>query len=458
MLVRLRQLARTSAIQLALRYAAAQILLLAVALGALLVYADRHVARQLAAGLASEAAALADLPAATLAMRIDARVRDPGSRHYLLLDARGKMLAGDLAEWPAGLEPDGRAARVRARVRDPDEAHETETRQLVARASVLAGGARLVVAEEASAAEDLREVVLTAAGVVLALSGLLSLVLGLALGQRWLARIDAINRTAGAIAAGDLTRRVDTGGRGDEFDLLAAHLNHMLGRIEAAVAGVKSVSDHVAHDLRRPLARMKTRLEVLLEAPREPADYRAALEATLADADELVRTFDALLSIAQLDAGGALTAPQDFDLAAVAGDVAGLYAAEAEETGRPFILELPAAAPSRGDARLVAQALVNLLDNAFKYTTPTTPVRVRLSAQDTHWRLAVVDRGAGVDDADKTRLVERFARGDASRSQPGNGLGLALAAAVARAHGGALDLADTPGGGLDAGLVLPRAG
>ncbi len=457
MFARVRQLLRTSAIRLALRYALLQVLLLAVALAALLIYANRYVAGQLEAGLASEAGALATLPADTLAPRIDALAAAHGARHYLLLDAQGRKRAGDLVAWPEGLPPDGRAHRVRGLERDADEPHETEKLDLVARASVLAGGARLVVAQEAGAAEDLRDVVFTAAGVVLALTGLLSLVLGFALGRQWLARIDGINRTAGAIAAGDLTQRVAASGQNDEFDLLAGHLNHMLGRIEAAVAGVKSVSDHVAHDLRKPLARMKTRIEVLLESPRDAATYRAALEQTVMDADELMRTFDALLSIARLDAGGELAAPQDFDLATVARDVAELYAAEAEDAGRPFTTDIEGSAPVRGDARLIAQALANLLDNAFKYTAAPAPVEVRLARSGDRFRLAVVDHGPGLADADKPRLVERFARGDAARSQPGSGLGLALAAAVARAHGGALDLADTPGGGLDAGLLLPRA-
>jgi signal transduction histidine kinase len=457
MYARLRQLLRTSAMRLALRYAIVQTLLLAAALVVLLIFADRYVAAQLEAGLASEASALAALPTATLAQRLDALAATHGPRHYLLLDAQGRRLAGDLVGWPDGLTADGRAARVSARVAEHDEPGHSERLDLVARGSVLPGGARLVVAQEPGASEDLREAVFAAAGIVLALAAALSLGFGFALGSRWLARIDAINRTAGAIAGGDLTQRVDTHGQNDEFDLLAGHLNHMLTRIEAAVAGMRAVSDHVAHDLRRPLARLKTRIDVLLEHPRSADEYRAALQQTVADADELMRTFDALLSIARLEAGSEIVAPQAFDLAALARDVAELYAAEAEDAGRPFHIELAVAAQVAGDARLVAQALANLLDNAFKYTAPDVPVEVRLTRYGDRVRLAVVDHGAGLSDTDKTRLVARFARGDAARSQPGSGLGLALAAAVAHAHGGELELADTPGGGLDAGLVLPCA-
>ena len=457
MFARLRQLLRTSAMRLALRYAILQTLLLALALVVLLVFANRYVAAQLEAGLASEAGALAALPLPALKDRLAARSDAHDTRHYLLLDARGRTLAGDLAAWPPGLAPDGRAHRVRGLVAEHDEPGHNETLDLIARARVLPGGARLVVAQEPGAAEDAREASFIAAGAILTLAAALALGFGFALGRRWLARVDAINRTAGAIARGDLTQRVGTHGQNDEFDLLAGHLNHMLARIEAAVAGVRAVSDHVAHDLRRPLARLKTRLDVLLEAPRDAAAYRAALQQTVRDADELMRTFDALLSIARLDAGGEIVAPQVFDLADVARDVGELYAAEAEDGGRPFALDIAGTAPVKGDARLIAQALANLLDNAFKYTAPDVPVEMRLTQENARVRLAVVDHGAGLADADKARLVERFARGDDARSQPGNGLGLALAAAVARAHGGTLDLRDTPGGGLDAGLVLLRA-
>ena len=293
------------------------------------------------------------------------------------------------------------------------------------------------------------------AAAMLALAALLALTLGVLLGWRWLSRIEAINTVAARIAAGDLCQRVQSRGQGDEFDLLAGHLNAMLARIEAAVAGMREVSDHVAHDLRRPLARLKTRIEVALRQPRDAANYRTVLEETLQDSEEILATFESLLTIARLEAGSELVAMQPFDLAAVARDVAELYAAQAEEGGRPFTLPAAPATPVAGSAALVAQALANLLDNAFKYTPPHSPIEIDLVRADGQARLAVIDHGGGLSDADKARLVARFARGDAARSQPGSGLGLALAAAVARAHGGRLVLTDTPGGGLTARLDLP---
>lgn len=452
-----RQLLRTTAIRLALRYAALQTLLLAMALALTLGLAHRYVDSQIESGLASETAALAALPLPALAQRIAANAEAGGPRHYLLIDAQGRRLAGSLLAWPKGLRVDGRMQRVQGKVREAGERGETEKLPLMARAVRHASGAGLVVAQEAEAADALRDYVLAAAIGVLALTGTLSLALGFTLGRQWLTRIEAVNRTAGAIAAGDLTQRVVASGRGDEFDLLASHLNDMLGRIEAAAAGMRAVSDNVAHDLRRPLARLKTRIEVLLEAPRTNDEYRTALSQTLADADELMRTFEALLTIARLEAGGEIVAPRRFDLAEVARPVAELYAAEAEDSGRPFTVELVAGLAVMGEPRLMGQALANLLDNAMKYAGPDTPIHVRLSREGGQARLAVIDRGPGLSDADKERLVQRFARGKAARSRPGSGLGLALAAAVAQAHRGALQLRDVPGGGLEAAIVLPLA-
>ena len=464
---RLVQLARTSALRLALRHALAQVLLLAAALAALLWTIDRYVARQVSASLAAEVAALKSLPPAMLAARLDALANAPGpargARHYLLQDARGARLAGDVLAWPGWLPADGNERRGTLPVLEADggapyPAHhdDHDGGAMPAVGVALTDGGRLLVAQEPGEAEDLREATLAAAGGVLLGAASLALALGLVLGWQWLRRIERINATAGRIAAGDLAQRVPTDGRGDEFDLLAGHLNTMLERIEAAVSGMREVSDNVAHDLRRPLARLKTRIEVVLRQPRDAALYRDALEETLADADELIRTFDALLSIARLEAGGEALARDTVDLATLAEDVAELYADECEADGRALDRDLADGVTVVGSRALLAQALANLVDNALKYSPAGSPLALRLKAAGGRARLAVVDRGSGIPAADRARLAERFARADAARNQPGSGLGLALVQAIAHAHGGQLELGNAPGGGLAATLVLPQ--
>lgn len=459
-LARLRQLARTSAIRLALRYALLQVVVLGIALAALFWVVNRYVDQQIAESLTSELATLKSLPAPVLATRVavlaDTHSRTRGARHYRLEDANGQMLAGSVSNWPGGLTADGALWLGELTVIERDDPHDdNESTPLPAVGTRLASGGRLLIAQDTGAAEDLHEVALIAAAIVLALTASLAVLLGLSLGWQWLKRIDAINRTAAQIAAGDLTQRVKTTDRGDEFDLLAGHLNTMLERIEHAVAGMREVSDNVAHDLRKPLSRLKTRAEVVLNKPRDTAAYREALAQTVSDADELMRTFDALLSIARLEAGSEMTGRETIDLAELVRDVAGLYADEAEDMARPFQLELADGILVSGSRALLAQALANLLDNAFKYSAPEVALEVLLERDDSNARITVRDHGKGIPPSDHVRMIERFARGDTARSQSGSGLGLALVQAVMHAHGGKLELSDTPGGGLTARLMLP---
>ncbi|WP_333839770.1 HAMP domain-containing sensor histidine kinase [Pelomicrobium sp.] len=461
MFSRARSLLHTTALRMALRHALLQVLVLAAMLAALFVVLDRYAARQIDSALLGEAHALAALPAEhraqSVALLTQLHGEDRRLRHYRLEDAAGRRLAGNLPRWPGSLPADGVVRRIALDLPEDEEDHDARA-LLPSVGLALPGGGRLLVAQAPGEIEEVREVAFGLAAAMLTLAALLAMALGMLLGWRWLSRIDAINGVAARIASGDLTQRVQSSGRGDEFDLLADHLNAMLGRIEAAVAGMREVSDHVAHDLRRPLARLKTRIEVVLRQPRDADAYRKALQETLQDSEEILATFEALLTIARLEAGSELVTKQPFDLAAVTRNVAELYAAQADESGRPFTLSsAPAVMYVAGSAALASQALAKLLDNAFKYTPPGSPIEVDLARADGQARLAVIDHGGGLSDADKARLVARFARGDSARSQPGSGLGLALAAAIARAHGGQLVLTDTAGGGLTARLDLPLA-
>ena len=458
MFARLRQLFRTSALRLALRYALLNVAVLAAALAVLFVLVNRYVDQQIASTLTAELAALTSLPDKH---RLDSvrvlsgfRSEERQLRYYRLENAAGQMIAGNIEAWPSALPVDGVVRVTALKVAQRGHDNEADT-GLSAVATQLPEGARLLVAQAPGALEDLREIALSLAAAVLGLAALLSLALGMSLGWQWLQRIDAINRTAGKIAAGDLGQRVEASGRGDEFDLLASHLNRMLTRIEAAVTGMREVSDNVAHDLRKPLARLKTRIDVVLIQPRAAADYRVALADTAADADELMRNFDALLSIARLEAGSDIAALQDVDLAALTRSVTDLYADEAEDTGRPFSVDLVDAVIVRAEPALISQALANVLDNAFKYTPTEVAVKVTLTAEKDYAVLAVIDHGQGIARHEHTRMTERFVRGDTARTQAGSGLGLALVKSVMHAHSGLLEMADTPGGGLTIRLKLP---
>jgi signal transduction histidine kinase len=257
-----------------------------------------------------------------------------------------------------------------------------------------------------------------------------------------LSRIDLINRTSREIMRGDLTRRMPLNDTSDEFDQLAQNLNDMLDQIEQLMAGIRQVSDNIAHDLRTPLNRLRTRIEVTLIEKPDLSSYRKALEQTIAEADELLKTFNALLTIAQAEAGSSRGDFREVDLHTLARDVADLYEPLAEEKGLGFDIRLHPVPTVLGNRHLLAQALANLLDNAIKYTLPGGRIVLELRTEGGAPMISVSDDGPGIPREERARVLERFYRLEMSRCTPGSGLGLSLAAAVAKLHKAGLVLRD----------------
>src|SRR5690606_22828741 len=265
-------------------------------------------------------------------------------------------------------------------------------------------------------------------------------------------RIDTVSEASRRIMAGDLSERLPVSGTGDEFDRLSQNLNVMLARIARLNDGLKQVSDNIAHDLKTPLTRLRNRAEAALAGDPKDADYREALEATIRESDQLIRTFNAILMISRLEAGQSSEQTTTVDLQQTVADVVELYEPVAEEMGVTIEASIASEASITANRELVAQALSNIVDNAIKYSAGSGEaprVQVSLGREGDGYIIEVADNGPGIPDEDRDRATERFVRLERSRSQPGSGLGLSLAKAVMTFHGGRLEL--LPG---DPGLTV----
>jgi signal transduction histidine kinase len=394
---------------------------------------------------------------ARLARFIELRSRQPGASLYLIADRGGGKIAGNVESVPSAvLNRVNADPQIIPYVRLNEDNSEGRYAALV-RVIGLPDGFRILVGRDMSESEALAAVVRRSLYLTVAMMVVLGLISWLFVSRRVLKRIDAIAETSRRIVDGDLSGRLEVTGTGDEFDRLAESLNIMLVRIERLLLGMKQVSDNIAHDLKTPLTRMRNRVERALGQGKGEAEYRDALQATIEESDQLIRTFNALLMIARMEAGFSEAEFKEFDATEVARDVFELYEPLAEEAG--VALKLVSAGPTsmRATRELIGQALANLVDNAVKYAgegadNPQVVIAVRRKADFVE--LSVSDNGSGIAEADRARATERFVRLEESRSKPGAGLGLSLVSAVAQLHGGALQFGDN-GPGLVAVLRIP---
>ncbi len=392
-----------------------------------------------------------------ISFAIEGRSLRPGSSLYLLTTAAGERVTGNVGALPTGvLDNPGWYETAYRRV---DEQDSSDHDALV-RVDQLPGGFRLLVGRDLEERERLFDVVQAAGKWSVAIVIVLGLAGGIFVTRRVLARIDAMAETTRTIMQGDLHERLPVAGTGDELDRLAINLNTMLERIEALMRGIKEVSDNIAHDLKTPLTRLRNRCEEALRAAEGPTQYRAALETTIEESEALIRTFNALLMIARAESGHVRDDMVVFDAGEIVRGIGELYEPLADEKGLRLEVETPAPAWVRGNRELISQALANLVDNAIKYSASAengrAEIMLKVTNQGERILLSVADSGPGIPAADRGRVLERFVRLEQSRSEPGSGLGLSLAAAIARLHDGELLLGDNRPGLLSV-LSLPRA-
>ena len=377
---------------------------------------------------------------------------DPDSV-YLLADPAFRRLAGNLSAWPREAEGvEGAWVEISARRASGEEAHGS----IRARTFVLPGGFRLLVGRDPRGRADFEGLILESLGYALGITLVLGLLGGLVMSRRMLRRVDAVRETGQRIVRGDLSQRMPVTGVGDEFDRLSITVNEMLDEIETLMTGLRTVTDSVAHDLRSPLTRLKSRLELALhEGPADGRGHRLALERAIAETDGILRTFATLMEIARAESGKAGIALEPIDLRAIVADMVELYAPLADEKGLAIEAALDETKPVEGHSQFLSQLVANLLDNALAYT-PEGRIRVSLARGDAgSVRLTVEDSGPGIPPEERERVLQRFVRLDASRSGGGSGLGLSLVAGVATLHRASLSLDESPLGGLRASVAFP---
>jgi signal transduction histidine kinase len=403
-----------------------------------------------------------------LAFALNRLSSTPGPGLYYLADASGQFLIGNVSEVPAEVlitpgvysfdyERPFPAVDLPGPGGPPEGRDRTGT--ALVRSVELGNGMRLVVGRDIVERRGYSAIILQSFLVGVVGIILFSLVAGGITARRVLRRIDTIQQTSTKIMSGNLSERVPVTRRNDEFDGLATNLNAMLDRIEQLLQGLKEVTDNVAHDLKTPLTRLRNQAEGALRDNASPEMREKALETVIAESDRLIRTFNALLMIARVEAGAPSGALSEIDISEIVADVAELYGPVAEDAGIAIDADIEQGVTLRANRELIGQAMVNLLENAVKYARPDEGegrITIALEQDADVVRIVVADNGHGIPEADRRRVLERFVRLEESRSEPGSGLGLALVNAVARLHAGSFRIDDNKPG-VRAVLELPAS-
>jgi Signal transduction histidine kinase len=392
---------------------------------------------------------------------MERRSSQPGANLYIIASPIGEILAGNVASVQPGVFDQEGWTFLPFRYERYTDDGETRRHLAVAHVFKLDNGLHILIGRDLGEPTKFRLLVRKALMVALAIMGGGALIIWFLIGRNALKRIDRVSAASKKIVAGDLSQRLPVSGSGDEFDRLSESLNEMLGRIEKLNEGLRQVSDNIAHDLKTPLTRLRNKAADALAESSETA-RRAALEGIIAESDQLIRTFNALLMISRVESGSIAAELSDLDVSAIAADTAELYEPVAEDAGLALESHIAPGLSVHGNRELIGQAIVNLIDNAVKYADGTNKpiIRITLDRRGGEITVSVADNGPGIPEDKREDVVKRFVRLDASRTKPGTGLGLSLVAAVMALHGGRLELSatdptspDFPG--LTATMVFP---
>ncbi len=378
-------------------------------------------------------------------IRTHQRTQPAGALDYLVTGAGGERLAGDLPVVPTRLG----WSNIARQESDGDVSHR---RILMA---ALGDGVRLAIGADREQIEETKQDIFDGFASAFGAVVLLGSIGGIALSFALLKRVETIRRTADAIIAGDLTRRVPVGSANDDFDRLAQTLNRMLDRMAELMESLRQVSADIAHDLKTPLARLRQGLEATQSRAQSADEHHAAIQAAIAQVDDILGIFGALLRIAQIEAGTRRAGFRALDLSAVFADVVDAFAPAAEDAGKRIEAKIKPGIGFLGDRELLTQMLANLIENAIRHTPAGTRIEVALGRDPKRIVATVTDNGPGAPAEERERMFQRFYRLEHSRSTPGSGLGLSLVKAVADLHEIALAIRDAAPG-LQVAMRFPE--
>lgn len=384
------------------------------------------------------------------------RAARQGPMLYVLASPEGAVITGDFRQLPE--TPGEFSQRIDFNFERVDESGQVVRGRARGQIGRLLNGPILLVARDLGDNAVIARRITRALWTVAVLGLAVAVVLGLLASGQAAQRAEALSHTARDVMAGDMTRRAPVSPGGDEFDALAEDMNAMLNQLEKLMHTTRTAGDAIAHDLRSPLTRFRSKLEAALERPPNSESDREALRKAVVEADRLLDMFQAVLKLARVETASNWRFHR-VDITSIMQELVDFYQPAAEEIGLSFAGDVSTGLVVRGDTGLVTQAVSNLIENALKYTPQGGHVEVRaLRRSDARIELCVLDDGPGVPLDERERVLERFVRLETARSTPGVGLGLSLVSAVARLHRGGLHLRDgigPDGAGLGAALVIP---
>ena len=434
---RFKKLLHTTAVRLSLRYSFLYILIFGLALLILYWFITSFVQEQIKVGLTREAKKIetiyrnGGITAIKNYILSHEQFKDQDHKYYLLVDKNGNVLAGDLKKWPSGLKTNEPIKNVWVaekdiigKVKDGDG--------LWPMLAVKLGNSKILIGQGIRGTEDTRETLFAIMAVIFCLIVIFLIVLGLSLGKTILRHAENIESACSSIIKGNISKRISISGRNDEFDIIAKHINAMLDELERFIKQSTETSNSIAHDLKTPLNRMRNRIEMVLLGKEE--NLLESFEKMAEDTDKMIKMINSLLEISQIETGVLRKNWGKVDISVLLKEAVDFYQPFAEEKGIDIIVNLENNLFVLGSAQLLSQSMLNILDNAVKYTQKNGKISVSAKRKNDFIFISICDNGPGVKEEEYGKITQKFFRLDKSRTLEGNGLGLSLVKAVVDLH------------------------